>query len=153
KTIFTESYDTYKEGLSSYAFFKINNKMTSEDLVQHAFMKTWMYMLKGGEIKKMKAFLYRVLNNLIIDEYRKHKTTSLDAMMEEGYEPTVVDPKDIVSTLDSEAVLPLIDKLPDTDKKVMQMKYIEHLSLDEMSKIDGVSKKTISVKIRRGIDK
>lgn len=32
----------------------------------------------------MKAFPYHVLNNLIVDEYRKRKTASLDDLLEKG---------------------------------------------------------------------
>ena len=41
-------------------------------------------VVKNGKIDIMKAFLYHVLNRLIIDEYRKHKTVSLDSIMENG---------------------------------------------------------------------
>src|SRR6266850_4422798 len=93
KTFFTEAHELYREGLDSYAYFKVSNRMISEDLVQNTFMKTWMYLMKGGRIEKMKAFLYHVLNNLIVDEYRKRKTTSLDVLIEKGLEPSVSDSK------------------------------------------------------------
>ena len=75
--IITKAHGDFERGLGNYALSKISNKMLSDELVQDTFIKTWSYLVKGGEIILMKAFLYHVLNDLIIDEYRKRKTTSL----------------------------------------------------------------------------
>jgi len=66
-------------------FFKLHDHALGEGLVQETFMKPVVYLVKKGKIDLMKAFLYHVLNNLIIDEYRKHKTSSLDTMQEKGF--------------------------------------------------------------------
>ena len=81
------AYEDYGKKLNSYAFFRVNSRATSEDLVQDTFKKTWVYLVKGGKIDIMKSFLYHVLKDLIIDEYRKRKLSSLDALMEKGFEP------------------------------------------------------------------
>lgn len=86
-TVLTIAHHDYEKKLTLHAFFKVHNKTTSEDLVQDTFMKTWRYLAKGGKIDVMKAFLYHVLNCLIVDEYRKHKTTSLNVLVEKGFEP------------------------------------------------------------------
>src|SRR3989344_4731363 len=89
KIILTNAHDEYEADLNKRAFFKVSDHMLGEDLVQNTFLKTWVYLVKGGKIDSMKAFLYHILNNLIIDEYRKHKTNSLDALIEKGFEPSV----------------------------------------------------------------
>ena len=50
--------------------------------MQDTFCKSWDYIQKGGEVRNYKPFLYRILNNLIIDEYRKKKSVSLDEILE-----------------------------------------------------------------------
>ena len=80
--ILTLAHHDYEKGLNARAFFKVSNKALGEDLVQDTFIKTWSYLVKGGKIEIMKAFLYHVLNHLVIDEYRKHKIQSLDALLE-----------------------------------------------------------------------
>jgi len=59
-----------------------------EGLVQETFMKTWVYLVKKGKSILWKLFSITFLNNLIIDEYRKHKTSSLDTMQEKGFDPS-----------------------------------------------------------------
>src|SRR3989344_3571626 len=92
QAVLTLAHNDYEKGLNAHAFFKVHDHAMGEDLVQDTFMKTWAYLVKGGKIDVMKAFLYHVLNNLIIDEYRKHKTTSLDALLVKGFEPSMGDP-------------------------------------------------------------
>ena len=116
-------------------------------------MKTWMYLVKGGKIDLMKAFLYRVLNNLIVDEYRKHKTISLDVLLEKGFEPSVASSKRLFDILDGKAALLLIQRLPPTYQKVMRMRYVQDLSLKEMALVTGQSKNAIAVQLHRGLEK
>ena len=72
----TQAHHDYAKGLTSHAFFKLHNRSTSDDLVQDTFMKTWKYLVKEGKIGLMKSFLYRILNNLIVDEITKTKLSS-----------------------------------------------------------------------------
>ena len=155
KEVLTTAHHDYEKGLNRHALFKLNNHATSEDLVQDTFMKTWKYLIKGGEIDLMKAFLYHVLNNLIVDEYRKrkHRTTSLDALVEKGFEVHTEDSKRLFDTLDGKATLLLIKGLPPAYQKVIHMRYVQDLSLEEISILTKQSKNTVAVKIHRGLAK
>lgn len=151
KNLLTKAHQNFEKGLSSYAYFKIHNHNTSKDLVQDTFIKTWSYLVKGGKIDIMKAFLYRVLNNLIVDEYRKRKNLSLDDLMEKGFEPSTKDLEPNPDTIDRKTVLFMIERLPEKYRKIMRMRYLQDLSLKEISLITGNSKNNISVQIHRGI--
>jgi len=152
-TVLTNAYLEHKKGLKTRAFFKVHNTETSEDLVQDTFMKTWIYLVKGGKIDIMKAFLYNILNNLIVDEYRKHKTVSLDALIEKGFEPNTNNPERFFDILDGKAAFLFIQRLPEKYQKVMKMKYVQDLTLKEISLLMGQSKNTIAVQLHRGLRK
>lgn len=149
------AHTDFGKGLNSHAFFKVHDKTTSEDLVQDTFLKTWGYLVRGGKIELMKAFLYHVLNNLIIDEYRKRKfkTASLDVLIENGFEPSGDDFENIFSHLDSKTVIQLVAELPIKYQKVMRMRYTQDLSLKEMSLITGESRNVLAVQVHRGLAK
>jgi len=151
--ILTTAHNDYEKGLNKRAFFKVSNHEVGEDLVQQTFMKTWIYLVKGGKIEIMKAFLYHILNNLIVDEYRKRKMSSLDVLLEKGFEPSAVDSISLSNVLDGKAAVLLIESLPEMYKKVMRMRYVQDLSLEEMSLLTGMSKNTIAVRIHRGVEK
>lgn len=153
QAVLTDAHHDYARGLNAHAFFKTHNHAIGEDLVQDTFMKTWSYLVKGGKIDIMKAFLYHVLNNLIVDEYRKRKTTSLDVILEKGFEPSKDNSEQLIDILDGKAALLLIQRLPERYKKVMRMRYVQGLSLTEMSLITGQSKNTMAVQVHRGLEK
>jgi RNA polymerase sigma-70 factor (ECF subfamily) len=120
--------------------------------VQTTFLKTWKFLLKGGKIDIMKAFLYHILNNLIVDEYRKKKALSLDLLLEKGFEPTYNEQVNVVDLLDGKSALLLIGNLPERYQKIMRMRYVQDLSLLEMSLITGRSKNYIAVEAYRGLE-
>ena len=153
KTLTTAHLD-FQKGLNAHAFFKTHDNTVGEDLVQDTFMKTWKYLVKGGKIDVMKAFLYHVLNNLIVDHYRKRKTASLDAMVEAGFEPAVEHYTErLLNVLDGKAALLLIQRLPLTYQKVMRMRYVQDLSIKEISMMTGQTRNTIAVQAHRGLEK
>lgn len=151
--VLTSAYDDHVKKLTIHAFKKIEDRALCEDLVQDAFMKTWIYLVKGGKIDLMKAFLYHVLNNLIVNQYRKPKTTSLDLLFEQGFEPGTSDYERISNILDGKTAIKLIQHLPEKYKKVIRMRFVEDLSLKEISLATGQTKNTITVQVHRGLEK
>ena len=147
------AHKDYSPNLNSYASFKVSDKEAGEDLVQDTFMKTWNYLVKGGKIDAMKSFLYHVLNNLIVDTYRKHKTVSLDVMIDNGYEPPASDSSRLFDILDGKKAILLISRLPAAYQKVMRMRFLQGLSLKEMSLITGKTRNNMAVQVHRGLEK
>ncbi len=151
--ILSAAHFDFQKGLNARAFFKVNDHSLGQDLVQSTFLKTWAFIVKGGEINVMKAFLYNVLNGLIIDEYRKRKSSSLDVLIEKGFEPSENPSESLLNFLDGKKALLLIAQLPLKYQKVMRMKYVQDLSLEEMSLVTGQTKNNIAVQVYRGLEK
>lgn len=147
------AYKDFNKGMNRYSFFKLHEQNMSKDVVQDTFIKTWSYLLKGGKIILMKSFIYHILNNLIIDEYRKNKPVSLDNLVENGFDPINHDPNRDIDILDGKKAIDLIKRLPPKYQKIMKMRYIQELTLNEMSTLTGQTKNTLAVQIHRGIEK
>ena len=151
---FEELFKTYNEILLSHARRKVSDVEIGEDLVQETYIKTYNYLVNGGKIEKMKTFLYQVLNNLIIDQYRKRKDDSLDFMFEShGFDPSFDETEKIFDKFEGENAFLLIEELPENYKQIMKMRYVEDLSLDEISLITGKTKNTVSVNLNRDLEK
>lgn len=149
----TLAHHDFEKKLNMFAFYKLHDKEIGEDLVQETFLKTWSYLVKGGKIILMKAFLYHILNDLIVDNYRKHKTVSLNTLFEKGFEPNAGDNDRLFNVIDGKALIVLISCLPENYRKVMLMKYVRLLSLEEISLITGQTRNSIAVQIHRGLAK
>ncbi|MEK7098538.1 MAG: RNA polymerase sigma factor [Patescibacteria group bacterium] len=159
---YLEAYETYSEVLFRHAFFRVSNREKALDIVQDAFLKVWDYVQGGGEVDQYKAFLYRIVNNLIIDEYRKKKSSSLDEILEndtgemesklsEGSAREVEEEFD-----ERDALIKIrarIPELPDTYRDVITLRYIDGFTPKEIATMIGISENVVSVRLHRGTHK
>lgn len=154
RILLTASYRDFEKGLRQHAVYKVGNRALGDDLVQDAFTNVWIYLVRGGKIDSMKAFLYHVLNNSIVDEYRKRKTVSLDLLLKKGFEPQIeVFSERLVNIIDAKDVYVLILQLPERYQRVIKMRFMQDLSLKEMSLITGQTQNTVAVQVHRGLAK
>lgn len=149
----TDAHTTYEKGLRARALFKVHDQFMSDDLVQNTFLKTWTYLVRGGKVDTMRAFLHHVLNDLIIDEYRKRKTMSLDMLIEKGFDLSADNSEQVINFLDGKEAMLLIQKLPLKYQNVLRMRYEKGLTLKEMALLTGQSENTVAVQCHRGLAK
>ena len=148
------AYEAYADAIYRHCYFRVYNADLARDIMQETFCKTWAYMAEGKEVKNMKAFLYRVANNLIIDEARKKKESSLDELTEKGIVPnSIVTEDDTEKRILTKEVLLLVNKLDESYQTVIIMRFIDELSPKEIAGILDTSENSVSVKIHRGIEK
>ncbi len=156
---YLEAFDKYADALYRHCYFRVSDSEKAKDIVSDAFTKTWDYLVKGNEVKNFKPFLYKTLNRLIIDEYRKKKSESLDTILEDknvpdgAFDELVYGGRDEVEfEIDSKYSIPhIIKQMPNKHREVVVMRYIDGLMPAEISEILGESVNTVSVRIHRGM--
>lgn len=153
QALFNMAYREYGQELIRHARSMIDSREVSEDVVQDAFVRMWIYLVRGGKVIKMRAFLHHVLNNVIVDLYRKHKSLSLDVLVDQGKEPSIDESERLFDILDGRSAFMLIDRLPSTYQKVLRLKYGSGMSYQEISRETGQSKNTTAVQVHRGLEK
>ena len=70
---FLEAYDQYSDAIFRYCYYRVYDREKAKDCVQEAYCRTWKYMESGKEIENLRALLYRIATNIIIDDSRKKK--------------------------------------------------------------------------------
>ncbi len=150
---FVRDCEEYSDALFRYCFFKVSDREIAKDLVQETFMKTWSYLAKGEKVDNIRAFFYRILSNLIIDEYRKKKTVSLDKLSLSGFDPVFVDSVDQENKMDGERAIGMLSEIPPMYRDVVFMRYVEDMTLAEIAKITKESENTVAVRVHRGLKK
>ena len=154
--IFIEAHNIYSDQIFRFVLFRLNDRERSKELTQEVFMKTWVYISEHGELKNIRAFLYKVASNMVVDEYRKKgraSITSLDSLMEYGYDVGVDEKETNLDRLEGSQILNLARNLPQSYSEVIFMRYVEELSISEISNIVGQSSNIISVRLNRGMKK
>jgi DNA-directed RNA polymerase specialized sigma24 family protein len=84
---FMQAYDNFADAIFRHCYYRVFDRERGKDLMQETFMRAWQYLNKGEKVLNMRAFLYRIANNLIIDESRKKKEQSLEQLQEAGFDP------------------------------------------------------------------
>lgn len=148
---FIKAYDEMSDAIFRHCWFKIGDREKAKDLMQETFTRSWQYIAQGTSVNNLRPFLYRVANNLIIDEYRKKKELSLDGLMAEGFEPSFDEIKSTEKAIDAKLVLNVIGQLDDKYREAVMMRYVDELSPREISEITGEEENNISVRIHRGL--
>jgi RNA polymerase sigma-70 factor (ECF subfamily) len=159
---FEKAYEAYSDELFRHASIRLSDRERALELTQETFMKVWAYAQKGQEgIRDLRPFLYRTLRNLIIDEYRKHKATSLEAMAERSeVDVEYFLPPDESNTLEAAVgrhegakALSALTELPEPYREAVVMRYVDGLSPQEIAKAVGESENVVSVRVHRGLKK
>ena len=149
--IIEKAYDEYADAIFRHCYLRVSNRDLGKDIMQDTFMKAYQYAQKGEKIDNIRAFLYRIANNLIIDFFRNAKEASLDAMAEAGFDPKGSDGNDIGKVLDEQKVVQTLQKLKPEDRELIIMRYIDGLKPRDIALILDLAPNTVSVRIHRAL--
>ena len=155
---FLKAFEEYSDALFRHAFLRISDRERAVDVVHDTYTKVWTYVRNGHEVESFRPFLYKVLNNLIIDEYRKTKESSLDALFEiDGVDEGSFDDltsnttESLAATLDGKQVFALVDTLPDVYREVIILRFVDELGPKEISNLIEESENVVSVRLHRAL--
>lgn len=155
---FLKAFDEFNDALFRHAFLRISNREKAVDLVHDTFTKVWAYLRNGHQIDNFRPFLYKVLNNLVIDEYRRRKESSLDALLEmdgvdEGSfsELSESTAEALAATIDGKKAFELLEELPDQYREVVILRFVDQLGPREISELIEESENVVSVRIHRAL--
>ena len=144
------AYDAHADAIFRHCYFKTCERELAQDMTQDVFLKVWSYMQQKHSILNMRAFLYRLADNLVIDWYRKRKSQSLDILLDEGFEPVETDSK-IEEQAEIAHSLAKLRELGADDQKLLTLRFVEDLSPGEIAEIVGQNENTVSVRIHRAV--
>ena len=157
---FADIVDFYKDKIYQLCYRMVGNAHEAEDIAQEAFIRAYINIHSYDLQRKFSTWLYRIATNLCIDRIRKKKPDYyLDAEVAgtEGlnmYSQVAADgllPEEEVENIELQGeIQQQILKLPDKYRSVIVLKYIDELSLKEISEILGLPVNTVKTRIHRG---
>ena len=151
---FLAAFDEHSDAIFRHCLIRIRDREVAKDIVAETYTKTWTYISEGKKVDHLRAFLYRVANNLIVDTSRRKRSSSLDAMIDDdGFEvldESVKNPEDIP---DARAAVELLKSLDPMYRQVITMRFMDSLSPKEIAQVLEVSENVVSVRLHRGIER
>lgn len=157
---FENIYNEHIDQLYRFTLFRVSDKEKAIDIVQDVFFKYFKYLTDSIEDEAKiqfnhKAFLFKTTRNTIIDHYRKKQSQSLDDLLDNGYEYS--SDEDISHNtsvdIDYKKVVKSLKDLDLESQELIYTRYVDNMSLTEISEITGQKENTIAVKIHRILEK
>ena len=161
---FEQLVEEHLNGLFGTALRLTRNRATAQDLLQETFLRAWRSFHTFRPGTNARAWLYRILMNAYIDQYRKASR-----------EPEIVDQDDVdefylyskvqesdefrragnpeeafLQTLMDADVKAALEGLPETFRAVVILADIEGFSYKEIAEILGIPIGTVMSRLHRG---
>ena len=127
------------------------NEQDAQDILQETFLKMWSGRDKLGPIDNPVAFDITTLKHVYVDSLRRRRPDECQSLSSE--EVTVASDTDVGRQIESgdalDKVTVLIDSLPDAQRRVMRMRDLADLSMEEIETATGLSPGNIRTLLSR----
>lgn len=149
---YAELYDAYVTKMFRFIAYKVGNREVAEDLTSDLFLKLWEYLTKKREeeIGSLNGLVYRMARNLVIDYYRNRSRTeecSVDNISQLGEDTRELEKVHI--KIESAKLLALIKTLKVQYQEVLLLRYVEELSIKEISVVMEKKQGAVRVLLHR----
>jgi len=156
---FIKVYDENVNDIHRFVYFKIGSREEAHDLTSMIFLKAWNHIQNKTleDTKTLRALLYRIARNAIVDYYRETGSKVIASLDDEDSYIDIADESETPQErLDRAASLELIkSKLPllkEEYREIIIMKFINDLSLEEIAEISQKSKGNVRVLLHRSLN-
>lgn len=152
---FEKAYLEHSESIFRFCYFRISDRNRAKDVMQDTFTQTWQYIVKGNTIDNLKAFLYKVARNLIINEIsRRKEIASLEEMNEEhGFDVADENSSNTEEKSEGRRLIEFIQTLDDESKDLLTMRYLEDMSVKDIAEVMNITPNNATVKLHRATKK
>ena len=149
---FSALYDKYAGMVFNFTLSILKDDCISEDITQSCFALMWSRRASISPDGNLPAWPYVVARNAVFKEVRRQVTASkyLDYLSNndnaDSQENDLTERDTAVIMSEAEAA---IDALPESRRKIYKMRFIEGLSVHEISERLDISPKTVETQIAR----
>jgi len=154
ESAFVEAYGLFSPKIYRHALFRTSSPQTAEDIMSETFVRAWETVrVKAAELRHLKAFLYRIADNLIIDHYRKNARAAVP--ISEDIEETLASGEDphaaLDRTLQGERLQGLLKRLRPETRDLLVMRFIDDLPIEHIAERTGKKKNAVYVALHRAV--
>jgi len=150
---FSVLVDRYKDLVFTLALRMVKNREEAEEVSQDTFIKIYKSLNKFKGNSKFSTWIYKVTYNTCLDRIKKYKREYKVVAIDEFTEHKV---KTIDNALDNmeqaehnQTIQDCLALLPSEDSFLLTLYYFEEQSLEEISKVVGLTANNVKVKVFR----
>ena len=153
---FTEVYQDYAPRIWRHVYYRTNDRETADDIMGETFLRTWAFVrVRASEIEHLRAFIYRVANNLVVDHYRSRSRAAIqmDEVLERTLRYDAGIPESADEMLLAEAMRQALLQLQAEPRELLVMRFIDDLTIEEIAEALGKNRNAVYVSIHRAVKK
>lgn len=144
RLVFLGHYLKFKDKIYSYFWYRTGmRRELAEDLTSDVFLKAWQKFETFDQSRSFQAWVYRIAHNHLVDHYRLRR---LEIDIDELHDLGAEDRR-------SWEVWQLLEKLPDDDKEVISLKYLQGFSYKEIAEMLSKTEEAVRVMAHRALKK
>jgi RNA polymerase sigma-70 factor, ECF subfamily len=145
-------FDSYYEPIYRYIYRHLRHAETAEDLTADVFRVLLEKLnTKSGPNRFLKAWLYKVAQNLIVDEARRNKYRQTDVIDDEHPDDTQYVGQQVEQVWTHRAVRQAMRHLTGKQQSVLYLKFLQGLSNDEVAYTLDMTIGTVKALQHRGL--
>ena len=134
KQSLVELYEQHSQGIYRYAYRLIGDRDLAEECVSETFSRFLQAIKSGrGPSNNVQGYLYLVAHNWITDLYRRQRDIHESLEMDEHPDPNSNPSTLIGRELERERVRSAIRKLPFEQQRVIELRFMEELSHEDVA--------------------
>ncbi len=159
---FAKLVDLFQDDIFKMVFYRIRTQMDAEDITQEVFMQAFRKLSGLKKVERFKSWLFSIAINRVRDFNRKKRFRSLFKMPDGSDEIRTTElqiddnPEPINELMRQDfwkQIGLILDKLPRMEKEVFLLRFLDHLSIKEISSALKKSESTVKTYLYRALVK
>jgi len=168
KAFFGTGVEENIDALYSVALRLTRKNVDAEDLVAETVAKAWSAIGTLNDQDRFRPWLFRILHNTFVSDYRKKAIRPIEARFDEGEDSEY----ELASLLNEQSddflvwwsnperayfndllgdqLLAAIDSLPEAFRSVVVLVNVEGFTYDETAEVLGIARGTVRSRMKRG---
>ncbi|HEX2393794.1 MAG TPA: sigma-70 family RNA polymerase sigma factor [Bacteroidales bacterium] len=140
--------------LYHYAYLLLRDRNEAQDAVQEVFLKLWKIRESLEKYTCVEAFAMKVTRNWCLDRIKARKPVYIG-----NYQPWFENRSDddpqqsLVNAENIKLLFTLIDKLPEQQRLIVQLRDLENMDFEEIAEIMDMNVNAIRVNLSRARNK
>ncbi|MCP4438844.1 MAG: RNA polymerase sigma factor [Aureispira sp.] len=147
---YAELYDRYADKVYRKCYFILKNEAEAADATQDIFTKVFINISQFREGQKFSSWIMSISKNYCIDLIRKNKRSYQAAEYQlEGLTEMVEEPNYYTDISVLQVLQKALGGISSTDRNILEMKYLQEMSIRDISKMLNKSESAIKMRLKR----
>ena len=162
KKAFDQLIGLFHENIYRMVYYRTGSRLDAEDITQEIFLSAFNSLSKLKNVERFRAWLFSIGLNRIRDFYRRKRVLSIFKIYTENDEvkapdTTFNDPPEALEDLLKQEfwrhIRLLLKKLGRKEREVFLLRFVDHLTINEISHILKINESSVKTHLYRALHK